>query len=244
MILGFTFADCRLKSHPMINLTSNPDALLFLDRGGVLMYVLLALSIYGLGLTLAKWMQFVRAGLYRRRFEQQLGDFLSVGDRTAATELSARMESPLGRVVFAAFQHAEDKDQTDEEVRTKVFQIGQGELRSLSRYVSALSVISTVAPLVGLLGTVMGMIRAFAKLQSAGAQVNPALLAGGIWEALLTTAAGLAIAIIATVVVSYCDAVIDRCRAQLSDYVAMTLMLCGRRLSNETLSLGEDRHAV
>ena len=68
----------------------------------------------------------------------------------------------------------------------------------------------TAAPLLGLLGTVLGMIEAFRQLEAAGTRVNPSLLAGGIWEALITTAAGLVVAIPASLGHSFFLSVIDR----------------------------------
>ena len=67
------------------------------------------------------------------------------------------------------------------------------------------------------MGTVLGMIEAFQKLQESGSQADPSILAGGIWEARLTTAAGMAVAIVATVSLSYFDNIIDRLRNDLED---------------------------
>jgi len=81
-----------------------------------------------------------------------------------------------------------------------------GVKRRLEAHLTTLSVISQVAPLLGLLGTVLGMIEAFQKLENAGDQVNPALLAGGIWEALLTTAAGMVVGLAALVFAAVLEA--------------------------------------
>jgi biopolymer transport protein ExbB len=78
-----------------------------------------------------------------------------------------------------------------------------------------LELTATVAPLLGLLGTVLGMIAAFQTLQEAGARADPTALAGGIWEALLTTAAGMAVAIPAAIALSWFEGVIDRLRIDL-----------------------------
>ena len=69
------------------------------------------------------------------------------------------------------------------------------EVRDLSRYLQALATIGSIAPLLGLLGTVIGMIKAFMVIQQMGGKVNAVVLAGGIWEAMLTTALGLAVAL-------------------------------------------------
>ena len=80
-----------------------------------------------------------------------------------------------------------------------------------------MELISTIAPLIGLLGTVLGMIAAFQALQDSGNQADPAVLAGGIWEALLTTAAGMAVAIPASMALTWFESVADRVQADMED---------------------------
>jgi biopolymer transport protein ExbB len=80
-----------------------------------------------------------------------------------------------------------------------------------------LELIATIAPLLGLLGTVLGMIAAFQALQEAGNRADPATLAGGIWEALLTTAAGMAVAIPASMALTWFESVVDRLRLEMED---------------------------
>ena len=81
-----------------------------------------------------------------------------------------------------------------------------------------LELIATIAPLLGLLGTVLGMIAAFQALQAAGSRADPAILAGGIWEALLTTAAGMAVAIPASMALTWFESVVDRLRLEMEDF--------------------------
>ena len=81
-----------------------------------------------------------------------------------------------------------------------------------------LELIATIAPLLGLLGTVLGMIAAFQALQAAGSRADPAILAGGIWEALLTTAAGMAVAIPASMALTWFESVVDRLRIEMEDF--------------------------
>ena len=77
----------------------------------------------------------------------------------------------------------------------------------------------TAAPLLGLLGTVLGMIEAFRQLEAAGTRVNPSLLAGGIWEALLTTAAGMVVALVALTCLSILESLADRASARTEQAV-------------------------
>jgi biopolymer transport protein ExbB len=91
-----------------------------------------------------------------------------------------------------------------------------GRLRSMLR---TLEMVGQIAPLIGLLGTVIGMIQAFQQMQQAGSSVDPSTLAGGIWVALLTTAVGLAIAIPATMIASWFDERVDRERTAMERLV-------------------------
>ena len=100
---------------------------------------------------------------------------------------------------------------------------GRGAFARLERGFRFLDTVAQVAPLLGLFGTVLGMIEAFQALQSAGSQVDPSLLAGGIWVALLTTAAGLAVAMPASVVLSWFESRMAEERA-LADH-ALSVVL-------------------
>ena len=73
------------------------------------------------------------------------------------------------------------------DIDTEVSRVGSREIKELERYLRGLEVIANLSPLLGLLGTVLGMIKAFSKLESAGTKVDPTILAGGIWEALRRT---------------------------------------------------------
>ena len=98
-----------------------------------------------------------------------------------------------------------------------VARVARSQLKSLTVYLRGLDVIVTLAPLLGLLGTVLGMIAAFQALEQTAGRASPALLAGGIWEALLTTAVGLAIAIPAAAALHGFESVVERIRHAMED---------------------------
>jgi biopolymer transport protein ExbB len=104
--------------------------------------------------------------------------------------------------------------------------IARGVLIEAAQGLRGLELATTIGPLMGLLGTVTGMIAAFQALQKAGTSADPSTLAGGIWEALLTTAAGMGVAIPAAVALAWFDGVNDRLRHDLED--AATRVLMGR----------------
>ncbi|MFH1953161.1 MAG: MotA/TolQ/ExbB proton channel family protein, partial [Pseudomonadota bacterium] len=91
------------------------------------------------------------------------------------------------------------------------------EIRGLSRYLQVLAIIGNIAPLLGLLGTVIGMIKSFMVIQQMGGKVNAAVLAGGIWEAMLTTALGLSVALPTMVAHSYLVSRVDKFEARLQN---------------------------
>jgi len=94
-------------------------------------------------------------------------------------------------------------------VREEVARYGGDALYSLRSLFRPLEVIGSLAPLLGLFGTVLGMIEAFRQLEGAGAQVDPAILSGGIWVALLTTAVGLAVAMPAVALLNWLERRVD-----------------------------------
>lgn len=92
-------------------------------------------------------------------------------------------------------------------------------LNQLRAYLRPLEVIASLSPLLGLLGTVLGMIVAFQQMEAAGNQVDPSVLSGGIWQALLTTAVGLAVAIPAVMAHNWMERKVERVAALMSDTV-------------------------
>ena len=107
------------------------------------------------------------------------------------------------------FAEAQSREETERFARRLLVEARSG--------LRALDVIATVAPLLGLLGTVLGMIEAFQALQDSGARADPSALAGGIWEALLTTAAGMAVAIPAALALAWYESLVDSVAADMED---------------------------
>jgi biopolymer transport protein ExbB len=133
----------------------------------------------------------------------------------------------MGRILAQAI---EVLDQDRETLETVVVHSTDAEIRGLSRYLQILATIANIAPLLGLLGTVLGMIKAFMVIQQMGGKVNAAVLAGGIWEAMLTTALGLAVALPTMVAHSYLLARVEKYEAQLQDGAVTFIKAIGNRL--------------
>ncbi|MDY6852872.1 MAG: MotA/TolQ/ExbB proton channel family protein, partial [Thermodesulfobacteriota bacterium] len=133
--------------------------------------------------------------------------------------------SPTGRVLAGA---VEVMNQEREIVEAVIVHSTDDEVRDLSRYLQALATIGNITPLLGLLGTVIGMMKAFMVIQEMGGKVNAAVLAGGIWEAMMTTALGLAVALPTMVAHSYLVSRVDRFEARIQDGSISFIKALGR----------------
>ncbi len=165
-------------------------------------FLLILLSAFSLTLvTLKIW------ALFRFRLSQKSKlDWLLEAARSGQkdTSFSVQKRFPAEILVSVATKRLKEGEAL-QTVQSDIRSIASESLSGLERYNRPLELIGMIAPLLGLLGTIMGMIEAFQNLQTATGQADPALLAGGIWEALLTTALGLVVAIPAIVTHSLCD---------------------------------------
>lgn len=185
----------------------------FMARGGPAIWVIAALSVLTLSLLLWRVAELMQAGLWRRSQAETWLDLWRRGN--AAPNSAAR--TPRDRVTQAAMQAVLTPAFSTEMAEKEVTRIAKGELAVLRRGLRPLELIATIAPLVGLLGTVLGMIGAFQALQDSGNGADPSVLAGGIWEALLTTAAGMAVTIPASALVSWVEGLTEREQAAMED---------------------------
>ena len=187
-----------------------------LQKGGAVMYVLLLLSVSSLAIILLKLLQFWRVGARR----SGMMELIATGSTHEIRRRMALSRHPAARVVETALDTGHLPRELQE---AEVERIGSVEIRALETYVRSLEVVANLSPLIGLLGTVIGMIKAFGRLEEAGARVDPSQLAGGIWEALLTTAFGLIVAIPALGAVHYFERKIEGVRALMRDAAARVI---------------------
>lgn len=188
-----------------------------LSRGGVALWIIAALSVFTVALILWKLWRLTLAGAWRGRRAEAAVRAWVAGDAEAVQRLLTGRLGIRARLVRAAIAARRDPTLTDATAREEVLRAARAELRTARAGLRGLELVATIAPLLGLFGTVLGMIAAFQALQSAGSQADPALLAGGIWEALLTTAAGMAVAIPAGVALVWFESVADRLQADMED---------------------------
>ena len=200
-----------------------------LDKGGPVMLILLALSVVALTIILVKIYQFSRSRLLRTEFIDQA--ILLLHNDGPDTTLLALAETPhpVARVMETTLRTSTNTSLSIEDRDTEISRVGSAEIRNLESCLRGLEGIANLSPLLGLLGTVLGMIKAFARLESAGTKVDPAILAGGIWEALLTTAFGLSVAIPALAAFYILEGQVENVRAQMKDATIRVLGILSSR---------------
>ncbi|MBR9985623.1 MAG: MotA/TolQ/ExbB proton channel family protein [Desulfosarcina sp.] len=199
----------------------------FLAKGGVLVGPILLCSVIALALFLERLVRFGRVKIRGNGLVASVSKHLRNGEDHQAYEVASQDASPMGRIFTQAM---EVKNQDRETLEAVLVHATEAETRSLSRYLQALATIGNITPLLGLLGTVLGMIKAFMVIQEMGGKVNAAVLAGGIWEAMLTTALGLAVALPTMVAHSYLSARVDHYETQLQDGTVAFLKSIGFNL--------------
>jgi biopolymer transport protein ExbB len=199
----------------------------FLAKGGVLVVPILGCSVLALAIFSERLIRFSRVRIRGFGLVRRMAQYVREGHEKEALALAAKSNSPMGHILSQAI---EVLDQDRETLETVVVHSTDEEIRGLSRYLQVLATIGNIAPLLGLLGTVMGMIKAFMVIQQMGGKVNAAVLAGGIWEAMLTTALGLAVALPTMVAHSYLLARVEKYEAQLQDGTVTFIKAIGNRL--------------
>jgi len=186
----------------------------FLSKGGVLVVPILLCSVLALAIFIERVIRFARMRSRGTGLSKKVAGLLMDGRDQEALKDAKESNSPMGRILAQAM---EVKYGDREMLETVIVNATDEEVRNLSTYIQALATIGNIAPLLGLLGTVIGMIKAFMVIQQMGGKVNAAILAGGIWEAMLTTALGLTVALPTMVAHSYLVARIDRYEARLQN---------------------------
>lgn len=188
--------------------TSSYGLIQLFHDGGFMMYPLLLCSLLGVGVIIAK---LYVLHLARTKNDRLLGEVSELArerrldDAIAVTE---RTPGPVAAILNSGFSRIRDR-RTGGDIEQAMSSAGKIELGFLERGMVVLGTVSTVAPLLGFLGTVWGMIEAFAAIEAAG-QVEATLVASGIKIALITTAAGLLIAIPINIAYNYFVTKIDR----------------------------------
>ena len=163
-------------------------------KGGWLMLVLLALSIMAIYIFGSKWWKIRKASSIDKHFMNNIHDLIHDGKIKSAIALCQKYDSPVARLVEKGIERI---GRPLQDIQTAVENTGNVEVARLEKGLPMLATIAGGAPMIGFLGTVSGMIRAFFEMANAGNNIDITLLSGGIYEAMVTTVGGLFVGIIA-----------------------------------------------
>lgn len=203
----------------------------FLRDGGPSIWAIAALSVVTLALILWKVWRLLLLGAWSRGSAHKAVAAWEAGDAQRALSIVAKRRGLRSRVVAAAIRARMDLPEAA--AREETTRVAKLQLAGAGTGLRALELIASIAPLLGLLGTVLGMIAAFQALQESGSRADPSLLAGGIWEALLTTAAGMAVAIPASAALTWFEAVVDGLRRDVEDAASRIFLVQPRYEADE-----------
>jgi len=162
--------------------------------GGPLMWVLLALSVIAVYLIGQKWWQIRKASKIDANFMNDIRDYVTSGKLKSAITLCRKYDNPVARMVETGIQRL---GRPLSDIQSAVENTGNVEVARLEKGLPILASIAGGAPMIGFLGTVIGMVQAFFNMSKAGANIDISLLSGGIYTAMLTTVGGLIVGVIA-----------------------------------------------
>jgi len=191
----------------------------FLQVGGPVVWILMIFSVVALTIVLLKLWQFssLRAESLKTS-NLALDQWRSEEDGEVALE-QLDEKRPIDALVAYTMRALLAANTQVDLIREEAERRAMNQLSQLRSYLRPLEIIATLSPLLGLLGTVLGMITAFQQMEGAGNQVDPSVLSGGIWQALLTTAVGLAVAIPVVTLQSWLERKVERIAHNMNDAV-------------------------
>ncbi|GMG85653.1 MotA/TolQ/ExbB proton channel family protein [Paralimibaculum aggregatum] len=215
-----------------------------LDKGGPAIWAILGLSVVALALILWKLWALFAVGAWHRRAVEAAVLRWQAGDHAGGLAAARAGRGACAALVAVAMQGLAGGAADREQAAAETARVAKRILGDAQTGLRGLELIATIAPLLGLFGTVLGMISAFQALETAGASAEASALAGGIWEALLTTAAGMAVAIPVSAALTWYESVIDRLRLDMEDLAGRVFNASG---AVETAPIGvaaQAGHAV
>ena len=187
----------------------------FLAKGGVLIIPIALCSVIAVALIIERLWYYKRIGGNAQNMYARVSALVKQGQVNEAVKICERQRSILAKLFRVILQN---HHRSSDDLEKLVSVTGTREIQKLSQHVRALGIIGHITPLIGLLGTVVGMVKTFMQIADASGQVNPSLLAGGIWEALLTTAAGLTVAIPVVIMYHYFEGITETFAFHMKSY--------------------------
>ena len=189
----------------------------FFDKGGIIVWVLAGYSFIALTILFERMLRFLLMGRPDRLAESRLLSALKQGQPETSIKTIRGPEGRLLQGIFLAYQEG------IHDLNRVAIRLGSMELQKMEKGFRTLSFLGNTAPLLGLLGTIIGMIKAFMVIEQAGGQVDAQALAGGIWEAMLTTGVGLAVAIPVLLLLHLLESATDRRAHSMRNYASLLL---------------------
>lgn len=183
-------------------------------RGGVLMIPIVLCSIVAVAILIERLWTLRKIRIKSSTFVLQIKYLLLRKDVDGAIALCKKTPGPIAGITKAGLEKI---NRPRQEIKEAIESAGRREIYFLEKYLGVLGTIAAIAPLLGFLGTVTGMIRAFMQVQVHGGNVDASVLAGGIWEALITTAAGLSVGIPALIFYNWLQGKVERFVFEMSE---------------------------
>lgn len=176
-----------------------------IQSGGLLMIPIVFCSILAMGIIIERFYSLQKKKILPPEMVKQVWHLAKAKKLDAVTLKHLKESSPLGAILAAGLMN---RSFGRDVMKESIAETGRQVTHKLERFLNTLGTIATITPLLGLLGTVVGMIKVFAAIVSYGVG-DPSVLAGGISEALITTAAGLSVAIPCVIFHRYFDGLVD-----------------------------------
>lgn len=189
-------------------------------KGGPVMIPIAILSVIAIYIFIERYLAIRKAAREEKNFMNQIRDFVYSGNIDAAKALCRNSESPIAKMIDKGLSRI---GKSLRDIGTSVENVGKLEIYSLEKNLATLATIAGAAPMIGFLGTVTGMIRAFYNMSKAGNNIDVGLLSGGIYEAMVTTMAGLAVGIVAylgyNILVAMVEKVVYKMEARSLEFI-------------------------
>lgn len=177
-------------------------------KGGWIVGVLFFLSLVAVYFFVVKFIEIKRASKEDTSFMDRIQDYMSDGKISSALKLCDDTNSPYAKMIKKGILH---RDKSNSDIKVVIENVGNVEIGKLEGNIGVLATISATAPMIGFLGTVVGMLQSFFNMANAGSSgLNIQVFAGGIYQALVTTVAGLIVGILALFAYNYLTSRLDK----------------------------------
>jgi biopolymer transport protein ExbB len=187
-------------------------------KGGIVVWILAGYSVLGLAIVLERYLHWLRMGRTPADLEERIQASLQNNDPQSFGIMKGPEAAVVTGMLDSLGRGAQDPEPTGIRIRAE-------ELKRMESGLATLGILGNTAPLLGLLGTIVGMIKAFMVIEQAGGKVDAAALAGGIWEAMITTGVGLTVAIPLLILLHFLENAVehrlhsmDRCISLVSEH--------------------------